>query len=1022
MRKNKKIISIFLTLVLSFSLFGIDTFATEKNNISVSSVEPIIMEKNFIKQMLDKLEQILSMIGKTGIITIECIDGEGNVILSETHKDLKFGNYSYNAPEIENYTLDDQTPKNVSISRAHKNQKIQFKYSKNAVKPVDPETPLPDANVTLDTVEAMVNADLKEGDTVRTKGYYQINDNGAATYQIMTYDKWWESLPDYLKLVALHPDRIGCNAVLYKNPVDEYGNHTLKNGLIAKIVQEDVVKVEQWGLFPQRKDNTDALVHLFGNIHTGTIEFGKDAKYVMHYRKYNQGREKYKQIMGELPFWLNENSFQNNEYSLISNCRVSSKPSLGNIKDLKLVGNNCEIKVADNEFSVGGSGSDFAIFEFGGVVDGLEITGFNFDCNGLKQQGYYTMDKVKNADGTTSERKSWNHMRTSNHTISYFSSAIGTDAIKNLQVFKDHPELDPKVYGGQVPYEKTEFSNVNIHHNNFYRAGTIVDTSDSGGDFVLIINPCKSENVFIEDNYFEDWGRWVFAVDLGGNGERFYNYKFNRNKCVQTENNYIPRENGEKPYRGLGFIDFECRKAFTNLEICDNYVKGANGFAFNGNGKISENITIENNTSDRSGYPGWRSIYPYSFTFYSVYAKNLKFNNNSITGGSVGLGRTIYDLEMKNNSFKDTGTVGLNMTGNCTVENNTGEGTRGQLFTLGSNYAEWFTDKTSEYYIPKEQRQTNIVFKNNGPGGVCGTLIKISDPEYYKNTSVVFEGNKFNKFAVNAYGLKEFKFTKDQLKKETNGNPIVYAARGLITSDLKPSFGYGYTPAVGGLHFKAGEKVVESWKGLGRNTLRFFTTDLQYSEFMLRGELYCTKEGYVPIGGEFLLTNGDDYWSANKKCSRNTFYIYNDNVYYCAEDGTFGEEPPTHTYGTVKNGTSRLMFFDKLAEVEIRGLEGQYMENTYYNDDSQIRGAGNFCTKILFDKVQPNSKYKITAIDGTKRVIVTYFDENDKAFKTERAESNVMEFTVPENCAQIRVGFHNVNQQEAINGYKLEKK
>lgn len=520
MRKHKKIISIFLTLVLSFSLFGINTVAAKadrNDDLAVQSVEPIIMEKNFIKQMLDKLEKILSMIGKTGIITVECIDGEGNVILSETHKDLKFGTYSYDAPEIENYTLDDQTPKNVSIFRAHKNQKIQFKYSKKVVEPDNP-TPLPDANVTLDTVEAMVNADLKEGDTVRTKGYYNVNDNGAATYQIMTYDKWWESLPDYLKLVALHPDRIGCNAVLYKNPVDEYGNHTLKNGLIAKIVQEDVVKVEQWGLFPQRKDNTDALVHLFGNVHTGTIQFGKDAKYVMHYRKYNQGREKYKQIMGELPFWLNENSFQNNEYSLISNCRVSSKPSLGNIKDLKLVGNNCEIKVADNEFSVGGSGSDFAIFEFGGVVDGLEITGFNFDCNGLKQQGYYTMDKVKNADGTTSERKSWNHMRTSNHTISYFSSAIGTEAIKNLQVFKDHPELDPKVYGGQVPYEKTEFSNVNIHHNNFYRAGTIVDTSDSGGDFVLIINPCKSENVFIEDNYFEDWGRWVLSIDLGGSG------------------------------------------------------------------------------------------------------------------------------------------------------------------------------------------------------------------------------------------------------------------------------------------------------------------------------------------------------------------------------------------------------------------------------------------------------------------------------------------------------------------------
>ena len=61
------------------------------------------------------------------------------------------------------------------------------------------------------------------------------------------------------------------------------------------------------------------------------------------------------------------------------------------------MGNNCEIKVADNEFSLGGS--DFAIFETGGVISGLEITGFNFDCNGLNQKGYYTTKTVTNENG-----------------------------------------------------------------------------------------------------------------------------------------------------------------------------------------------------------------------------------------------------------------------------------------------------------------------------------------------------------------------------------------------------------------------------------------------------------------------------------------------------------------------------------------------------------------------------------------------------------------------------------------------
>ena len=107
MRKNKKLISIFLTLVLSFSLFGINTFAaeTDKNVPVAKAVEPIIIEKSYIQQMLDKLESILNLLSKKGSITIECIDEEGNIILSKTHSDLKFGNYSYDAPEIENKFL-----------------------------------------------------------------------------------------------------------------------------------------------------------------------------------------------------------------------------------------------------------------------------------------------------------------------------------------------------------------------------------------------------------------------------------------------------------------------------------------------------------------------------------------------------------------------------------------------------------------------------------------------------------------------------------------------------------------------------------------------------------------------------------------------------------------------------------------------------------------------------------------------------------------------------------------------------
>ena len=107
----------------------------------------------------------------------------------------------------------------------------------------------------------------------------------------------------------------------------------------------------------------------------------------------------------------------------------------------------------------------------------------------------------------------------------------------------------------------------------------------------MLINPIKSHDIYIENNEFYDWGRWVYSVDLGGNGERFYNYKFNNNKCIQSDKNIM----STGKYRGLGWIDFEARKCWTNLEVNNNEVSGLVGFAINGNGKTFENVTFNNN-------------------------------------------------------------------------------------------------------------------------------------------------------------------------------------------------------------------------------------------------------------------------------------------------------------------------------------------------------------------------------------------------------------------------------------------
>ena len=900
--------------------------------------------------------------------------------------------------------------------------------AKFPVEPDYPELKLVDYNVEVNLKEDLLSLDVEEGTIVKTKGYYEINDGGQACYKIMTYENWYNELPIDLKLVTYHNDRIGCNPVYYKNPVDNFGNHRLNNGMVAKILpnEDGFVRVEQWGCFEGRMDNCRALVHCFANnLRNSKILFKKEANYVLYNSYKTEVKDRIDSIIKNIPWWLNRNSIcsNGNEYALIHHTRTTAFPMIGDAQNLELCGNNCSIRLGNGQMC------GFSMIGMGGYIDGLKIHGFNFDGN-FREQVYEL-----NPDGSYPTNEAGEEVHNSlpphGHGLSYFNADSKVNTLQvdsngnakdgNGEIFGEGITKEAILnYGNFEDFGNTHFNNVEIYGNTFKDFGSGQNIPDNGGDCVLIINPTYSKNVNIHNNKMLNWGRWAFAVDLGGNGERFYNYTFKQNLCIQDENNYLGQdaEDGTHTgYRGLGFIDFEARKCFTNLEVSENYVYGANGWAFNGNGKISENIKIERNYLYRPSY-AWRSIYPYSFTFYSVYPKDLIFKANQINAGSCALGN-IHNLEMSNNKFNGTGTVRFNMTGKCIIENNEGEGTRGQLFDLCSSYSDWLTAETSEFFIPKEERKTDILFKNNKGGGVCGTLINTSDPTYYNNTSVVFEGNMFNKFSVNTYGLKEFKFDDSQLIKETNGNPMVYVARGMKAT--KPSYCYGFSMVVGGLHFNAEDKLINSLNGMGRNTMRYFTTDLPYSDYIKQGELYCKEEGYVPIAGVFLVNNADNYWNANSKCGRDTFYIYNNNVYYCDKDGTFGDVPPTHTYGTVKNGDSQLMFFDKLAKIEIRGLEGKYMDNTCYNNDSKLTGANGYCTKILFDEVESNTKYKITAIEGTARTIITYFDETNIAIKTEKAETNVMEFITPENCTKIRVGFLNSNKQESINGYKLEK-
>ena len=53
----------------------------------------------------------------------------------------------------------------------------------------------------------------------------------------------------------------------------------LKNGLVAKIVNDDVITPEQWGCIGDGiTDNTEQLIHLFAFTKSGYIKFKKNKR------------------------------------------------------------------------------------------------------------------------------------------------------------------------------------------------------------------------------------------------------------------------------------------------------------------------------------------------------------------------------------------------------------------------------------------------------------------------------------------------------------------------------------------------------------------------------------------------------------------------------------------------------------------------------------------------------------------------------------------------------------------------
>lgn len=769
----------------------------------------------------------------------------------------------------------------------------------------------------VNTIEELKTTEAKTGDIVITKGYYKIGDNGEATYDIVTYEEYATLLPKDIQLVK------NTKGSLVSTPVDEFGNHTLNNGLVARLRLTGETTPEQWGAKGDGVSNDcQAFVHMFAQVKTGRIIFKENATY----------------SLGMIYEGDTITSFKDNPYKAymtgdLLGGQLYGKPIMANIKNVEFVGNNAKIELLNDQFGNNGMG----LLNFAGRVEGLKIHDLRFDGKG-RNLTYPTGNK------------------NSNHTLFYAPSTFTSNSTVLKSIHPLYMEKEDKFDSGY-------FKNVEINNCYFYDAGAIFKRAgDAGGDFILVINPTAMDNVNIHHNRFEAWGRWVFAVDLGGNGECMTNVKFNDNVCIganackYSEENYsiIKNEEGKGEYilqtpdkfinnpsledswrwRGLGFIDYEAKKCWKNMELQRNLIIGSTGWAINGNSRISEDFLIKDNIWLHQG-----GGYPYELEFYSGFAKNWVFDNNVLCGG-LKVGLTSENITVKNN--RGSGTFRMfGIQGDIVFENNKHHPNDGvhyhKLLSLESN-------RRPDYLPEDVPQKAKITFIGNDLG--LGGNLNYNQP--YIDFDI--HDNSFDNLDIANFYQKDLGY--NDYSKWVNGEVNYNGFHLTGNNQTKGVYPFG-------AYYKEGETIINSIKEVGITVLQttYHNTDIltpeqikairwnnnnyqtligctingvKYNDF----KMICVEEGIIPqaskYGFRFVMSDWRDFIATGNPLQNNAYVYYNKNLYLCTgtTEGVSTDRgkvdvdnPPTHTEGTEICGTVYLQWIGKLGMAKLIGIE-----------------------------------------------------------------------------------------------------
>lgn len=753
-------------------------------------------------------------------------------------------------------------------------------------------------------ITELKQGNYKTGDVVTTKGYSLEGDLGNGIYDIMTEAKYIH----LMKKSAFIPKAA--------TQVDGYGNHILNNGLVARLrIDNDDMRPEQWGAKGDGVTNDcPALTHMFAKITSGTITFKQDATYLLG-------------LYGGTVTNSEDNPYRKFACGNLLGSQWFSKPILTTAHDLKLNGNNCLITIPDDCFGSTGMG----ILNFSGHIKNVDLFNFRFDGKG---------------------RTIGCNNKNSNHIIFYSSCNVGEDEV-TLSI---HP-----VGQGE---KRSYIENFNIYNNHFFDAGAMYKRSgDCGGDHILIINPTELDGLNIHDNRFEAWGRWVFAIDLGGQGECLKNIKFNNNVCIGANAYEEVNEDGSCEYlinldkkeflklnpnyteadldssldswrwRGLGFIDFEARKCFDNVELIDNTIIGSGGWAINGNSRVSRNFLIKDNY--------WKHVgggYPYGFELYSGMSSGITFENNQLCGVNVKPGYFTNNFTFINNHMTNTiRTFGL--AGTIHMENNKADENSAKI--LWNHEANNYYDDFIPMNKAKEDK-IKIIYKNND----CffsGNFNNFTEPE--KDMAEFFD------FDIVCNEIRKSLLTAFNTNLEIDLSKIKYSGQKVIPNGVQATSPYLIKDLDFGIvKFKKGQMAIKSLNKMGGIKGKYFKEDL-VSDFKSYGtfgynwgayavengytniDLVCIEEGYLPGTCEYGFVNQCTHikYLLNSGKRQGNIYICTDEDVYWTEKGGKLFEVPTHkegkkvyTHTTInEDGTTtedsiELIYIGKLGKFELR--------------------------------------------------------------------------------------------------------